>query len=164
MNTNQAFFWPAVVWVVLEGWFAFATQVHADGGVPLWTNRFDGPGNGDDIARAIAIDRDGNVFVTGSSFASFAQSDYATIKCSAAGVPLWTNRYRGLGNGVYSAFGIAVDGNGNVFVTGGLTAFSGPTPSDEFATVGYSATGMPLWTNNYNGPYNGTGSGAGRAA
>src|SRR6266581_9022639 len=39
-------------------------SAHAQGGVPLWTNRYDGPANSSDLARAIAVDSSGNVFVT----------------------------------------------------------------------------------------------------
>jgi hypothetical protein len=135
---------------------AFTPRAFSQGGVPLWTNRYNGPGNGYDIARAIAVDRNGNVFVTGQSSAMTGNPEYATIKYSTAGVPLWTNRYHGATNGGYSTFGIAVDSNGNAFVTGGTV---GGEARDEFATVAYSATGVPLWTNNYNGP----GFGIGRA-
>ena len=67
--------------------------------MPLWTNRYNGPGNGDDYANAVAVDGSNNVIVTGYSLATAANYDYATIKYSSAGVPLWTNRYNGPGNG-----------------------------------------------------------------
>jgi hypothetical protein len=34
-------------------------------GVPLWTNRYNGPANREDAASAVALDADGNIFVTG---------------------------------------------------------------------------------------------------
>ena len=46
---------------------------------PLWTNRHDGPANGDDQASAITMDGAGNVFVTGYS-QNGTEHDYATIK------------------------------------------------------------------------------------
>ena len=61
--------------------------------MPLWTNRYKGTGNRDDGALALAVDGTGNVFVTGYSGDSLSFRDYATIKYSGAGVPLWTNRY-----------------------------------------------------------------------
>jgi hypothetical protein len=118
------------------------TMVQAQpGGVPLWTNRYDGPGNGDDGVNALAVDSSGNVFVTGSSW-SGTSSDYVTIKYSNAGVPLWTNRYNGPGNSDV-ALAAAVDGSGNVLVTG--SSWSGT--SYDCVTIKYSGAGVPLWTN-----------------
>jgi hypothetical protein len=63
--------------------------------VALWTNRYNGSGNGEDFADAIAVDGSGNVFVTGWSAGSSVFDDYATVAYSNAGEPLWTNRYNG---------------------------------------------------------------------
>src|SRR5690349_8809341 len=71
------------------------------GGLPLWTNFYNGPANYADYARAIGVDRDGNVFVAGYSANSnnFPYNyDYVTVAYSSAGKPLWTNRYNGPGN------------------------------------------------------------------
>jgi hypothetical protein len=117
--------------------------------VPLWTNRYDGPGNGPDAAVAIALDSTGNVFVTGYSAGIGTGRDYATIKYSGAGVPRWTNRYNGTGRDA-GASAIAVDSSGNLFVTGGAQ-YSG---AEDYATIKYSGAGMLLWTRRYNGPGN----------
>src|SRR5205823_2419168 len=69
-------------------------SAQAQGGVPLWTYRYDGPANGNDSASAVAADSSGNVLVTGSSW-NGTKNDYLTLAYSNAGVPLWTNRYRG---------------------------------------------------------------------
>src|SRR5579859_2201798 len=100
------------------GVYDFATLKYSAAGVPLWTNRYHGPPEGDDYPNAIAVDNSGNVFVTGRAAAAGSYYDYATIKYSNAGLPLWTNLYNGPGNGVDEPKAIAVDGEGNAFVTG----------------------------------------------
>src|SRR5579859_8195635 len=130
---------------------AAAPNVDAQGGVSLWTNRYNGPANGDDYARAIVVDSNGNVFVTGSSSVG-SSDDYATIAYSSAGVPLWTNRYNGPGNSYDEADAITVDSSGNVFVTGSSTG-SGGYP--DYTTIAYSNAGGPLWRNRYKGLTNG---------
>jgi hypothetical protein len=125
----------------------YATIKYSEAGVALWTNRYHGPGTGSDGASAMAVDRNGDVIVTGYSSGSGSSSDYATIKYSGAGVPLWTNRYTSLGDSA-RATAVAADTNGNVFVTG-YSYFSG------LATIKYSSAGVALWTNRYIGPAGG---------
>src|SRR5439155_24009326 len=101
--------------------YDFVTIKYSNAGAPLWTNRYNGPRNGDDFANAIAVDNSGNVFVTGTSFdasrTSASSGDYVTLGYSNAGAPLWTNRYHGSASGEDLAQAIAVDSSGNVFVT-----------------------------------------------
>jgi uncharacterized delta-60 repeat protein len=129
----------------------YATIKYSSAGVPLWTNRYNGPGNSGDYASAVAVDGSNNVIVTGSSWGSGSSYDYATIKYSSAGVPLWTNRYNGPGSYDDQAFALAVDGSNSVVVTG----YAWYGSSYDYATVKYSSAGVPLWTNRYNGPGNG---------
>ncbi len=130
----------------------YATIKYSSAGVPLWTNLFNGAGDGDDEPQALAVDGSGNVYVTGYSFGSGSGSDYATIKYSSAGVPLWTNLFNGAGNGHDGAQSLAVDGGGNVYVTGNS---AGGASLNDYATIKYTSAGAPLWTNLFNGAGNG---------
>src|SRR5262245_10639068 len=105
------------------------------------TTRYSARANGSDAAGAVAVDVSGTVFVTGSSAGSGGDSDYATIAYSGAGVPLWTNRYNGPGNYDDRAIAIALDGSGDVFVTG--SSFGSGSGSD-YVTIKYSGAGVPL--------------------
>lgn len=134
-------------------WDYITTKLSNDG-VPLWTNRYDGGVN--DNTKAIALDSAGNVFVTGHSFTS-TNYYFATVGYSAAGAPLWTNRYNRPGGSDDRAIAMAVDRNGNVFVTGRSDkVFNSNLFSDyEYATVAYSSSGMQLWSNLYDNGYGG---------
>jgi hypothetical protein len=131
--------------------YDYATIEYSSVGVPLWTNRYNGPGTITDLAYAVAVDGSNNVIVTGVSTGSGSSADYATIKYSSVGVPLWTNRYNGPGNSIDEAVAVTVDANNNVIVTGYST---GSGSSYDYATIKYSSAGVPLWTNRYNGPGN----------
>jgi hypothetical protein len=81
--------------------------------------------------------------VTGYSYASVGYPDYATIKYSSAGVPLWTNRYDGPGNSHDYAQATAVDHSGSVIVAGWSNGNDGNT---DFATVKYVCVPSPVLT------------------
>ncbi len=132
------------------GW-DYATIKYSSAGVPLWTNRYNGPANSSDVPYALAVDHSGNVVVTGYSITSGANQDYATIEYSSTGVLLWTNHYNGPGNSYDNAYAVAIGAEGNVYVTG--RSFGSGSRSD-YATLAYSPAGVPLWTNRYNGPGN----------
>src|SRR4030066_101292 len=128
----------------------YATIKYSPFGETLWVKRYDGPGNGRDEAVALAVDDSGNVYVTGFSKGSGTSGDYATIKYSYAGDTLWVRRYNGPGNDNDGAVALAVDGSGNVYVTG--YSWSGTT--FDYATIKYSYAGDTLWVRSYNGPGN----------
>jgi Leucine-rich repeat (LRR) protein len=102
-------------------------------GVPLvidpnltW-NSFLG-GSGDDRGEAIAVDGSGNVYVTGYNTISWGSpvrakssgNDAFVAKVDSNGGLIW-NTFLG-GTGDDYGYGIAVDGNGEVFVAGGSSA------------------------------------------
>lgn len=131
----------------------FATVKYSSDGTSLWTNRFNGSGNADERLPSIAVDSDGNVVITGYSINAAGDYDYATIKYSAAGEPLWTNVFNGAGHGVDGANGLSLDAGGNVYVTGQSVSSRGDY---DAVTIKYSPSGVALWTNIFNGAGNGS--------
>ena len=129
--------------------FDFATIKYDPSGVELWVARYNGPGNGDDRSRAIAVDTDGNVYVTGSSRGVDSGDDFATVKYDADGNELWVARYNGEANRDDRSFAIALDSDGNVHVTGWSTQADYVT---DYATVKYDSNGSELWVARYHGP------------
>jgi DNA-binding beta-propeller fold protein YncE len=123
-------------------------------GKQLWASRYNGAGNGDDSALAVAVGPDGaTVFVTGTTYreTTDADTDYATVAYRAAsGKQLWASRYTSPANGQDGGFSVAVSPDGGtVFVTGRST---GRTTGDDYATLAYrAATGKKLWASRYDG-------------
>jgi uncharacterized delta-60 repeat protein len=113
-----------------------------------WVSRYDGPGSGNDTATSIAIDGSGNVYVTGSSLGSGTGPDYATIKYATNGVQQWVQRYNGTGNGYDRATSIALDGSGNIYVTG---ASLGIGTGTDYTTIKYNSSGAQQWLRRYHG-------------
>ena len=109
-------------------------------GTQLWAQTYNGPGNSIDQARAIVVDGGGDVYVTGASYFAVGNDDYVTLKYSTNGTLDWTRNYNGPGNTTDEAFDIALDANGNVFVTGGS---GGGATGEDYATLKYdTATGV----------------------
>ena len=129
--------------------FDYSTIKYNAAGVQQWEARYNGPGNGDDDAFSIAVDNSGNVYVTGRSEGTETGFDYATIKYNSAGVIQWVARYNGPGNGFDFAKSIAVDAEGNVYVTGESV---GAETSSDYATIKYNADGIEQWVARYDGP------------
>ena len=137
-----------------NGFKHWVTIAYSSSGAALWTNRYHGPGDFyDDQPNAVAVDAEGNAFVAGVSFGTAGDQDYVVIKYSCAGVASWTRRYNGPGNGNNGATAVAVDGSGNVIVTGLSNGINGVSSFFDYATIKYSNAGMPLWTNHCNAGY-----------
>jgi len=110
----------------------------ASTGARLWVRRYDGRGNGADVAQALGVSKDGSaVFVTGGSVDSTSLGDYATIAYDAAtGATVWVRRYKGPANNNDEAYALAVSPSGGaLYVTGVSIGSSG---SSDYATVAYS--------------------------
>ncbi|HVP35770.1 MAG TPA: SBBP repeat-containing protein [Terriglobales bacterium] len=131
--------------------YDFVTIKYKPDGDTAWVRRYNGPGNNEDNARAIAVDASGYVYVTGLSFGSGTGEDYCTIKYKPNGDTAWVRRYNGPGNAGDDAHAIAVDGYGNVYVTG--ESF-GSGENYDYATIKYDAAGNTIWVKRYNGPAN----------
>src|SRR6266542_2324486 len=131
----------------------FATSAPPPGPVTqAWVARYNGPGNLDDGAHAIAGDSSGNVYVTGGSHGSGTDLDYATIMYTSAGQQQWVARFNGPASGWDRAAAIARDSSGNVYVTGQSLGLG---TNFDYVTVKYDSAGQELWVARYNGPGSG---------
>jgi hypothetical protein len=121
----------------------YATVKYNSNGQQQWVTNYTGPSNVG-FAVAIALDGVGNVYVTGSSVDSGGiYTDYATIKYDSAGQEQWVVRYDGPGSGGDFAHALAVDGSGNVYVTGTSDDIN---LNEDYATVKYGQGPTPTPT------------------
>ena len=113
--------WGTPVNEYTGGWDAFVAKL--DGGGARQWNTFMGSST-IDSPHDIALDESGNVYVTGESDATWGtpQNAYAggedafAVKFNSGGVRQW-NTFMGSNSGDVAS-GIAVDGSGNIYVTG----------------------------------------------
>ena len=78
--------WPLVIFLLLPALTRAETPVEA------WVQLYNGPGNGDDEACALAVDHNGNVLVTG--YSTGGDYDFATIKYICVPSPVMTGLQR----------------------------------------------------------------------
>ena len=126
----------------------YATIKYDGDGNQLWVARYDGPASGDDRAYAMIVAPSGSVCVTGYREGRTGD-DYATIKYDSDGNQIWVARYNGPSDDADLAEAIAVDGSGNVYVTGSSV---GTSTGYDYVTIKYDTNGNELWVARYDGP------------
>lgn len=124
---------------------AFVTKLGPTGSVPVYSTYLGG--NGEENTSGIAVDSSGNAYVTGrtnstnfpiiagatqSTFSGY--SDIFITKLGPSGSTLIYSSYLG-GNLDDVAYGIAVDGVGNTYVTGWTNSPNFPTTAGAFQTT-----------------------------
>jgi uncharacterized delta-60 repeat protein len=117
---------------------------YSSAGSQLWVRYYNGPGDGADYASGMEQDAAGNIYITGKSRGGASGNDYATVKFSSSGTLLWSVRYTGTNADEPSA--LAVDGAGNVYVTG--FSASG-LDGNDYTTIKYNNAGVQQWLKRY---------------
>jgi len=131
-------------------------------GVHQWSQRFGS--TGDDTARAAAVDGSGNVLVTGffvdtvdfggGDLVSAGGWDIFVAKYDAAGVHQWSQRFGSAADDLGVA--VAVDGSGNVVLTGnfqGTADFGGgdlvSAGEQDIFVAKYNSAGVHQWSQRF---------------
>jgi len=141
----------------------FTVKYAAQTGAVLWQQRYNGAANDYDAGKAVAVDAQDNVIVTGTSTESLAflgggGYDFCTLKYAASnGQQLWVKTYNGPGNGNDYPYALTVDAAGNAIVTGGIIGLAG---NEDIYTIKYSAAnGTTLWAQEFDGSAHSTDAG-----
>jgi Beta-propeller repeat len=127
-----------------EQFFNYITIKYTPSGAEEWVAQYNG---GDDRAIDIALDASGNLYVTGTSGGPGTADDYATVKYNSLGEQQWVARYNGPGNTQDRAAELALDEQGNVYVTG--SSGEGSENRSDYVTVKYNSSGVQQWVGRY---------------
>ena len=147
--------------VYVAGWTGggaaadYITLKYDSAGAQQWVQTYNGPANGRDVVSAMCIDGSGNVYVTGASVGDSITAEFVTIKYDNSGIQQWVQRYSAvIPNSLGGAASIAVDNNGNVYVTGVMyfNKSNGGIHSD-YVTIKYNSAGIEQWVRRYDGGF-----------
>src|SRR6185503_4661561 len=111
----------------------YLTMKFSSSGEELWSSRYNsglGSSGNDDAGRDIAIDGDGNIYVTGLSYFDNGYQ-FSTVKYRPNGHRDWATTTALPSNTGTSLASVQVDGSGNVYVSGS----AGPGGSRDYYTV-----------------------------
>ncbi|MET3542304.1 Tfp pilus assembly major pilin PilA, partial [Pontibacter aydingkolensis] len=139
------------------GWGMFVAKYNASGTV-VWAKQ--AGGTSFNYGRGIAVDGQGNAYVTGefygtatfegTTLTSAGGTDVFVAKYNASGTVVWAKQAGGTSSDY--GRGIAVDGQGNAYVTGefyGTATFEGTTLTSSGGTdmfvAKYNASGTVVW-------------------
>ncbi len=126
------------------------SKIDANGNL-IWSRTFNGTANYKDALRGLAVDANGNIYLTGFSYTNGATGnsrsyDYLTLKYDTNGNLLWSKLYGKTDH--YDDFptSMKIDSAGNVYVTGyswDVNVYA------DYATIKYDTNGNQLWAARY---------------
>jgi hypothetical protein len=119
----------------------YTAKYASEDGSLLWEKIYNGPGNGEDVAAALAVDSSGNVVVTGRSVGPSFSADFYTAKLSSLnGTLIWEARYNGPGNAYDTIEGsskhLVLTSDGGAIVSG--TSGDAFNTQEDIVTIRYT--------------------------
>jgi hypothetical protein len=122
---------------------AFIVKFDSSGNL-RWQKTWGGGGN--DYGKGVAVDTDGNVYVTGntsSTGVSPGTADVFLLKIDPSGTLQWQRTWGG--SGADLGTGVAVDSSGNVYVTGSTNTFGTGGNNYDVHLLKFDPSGALLW-------------------
>lgn len=120
-------------------------------GDTVWTQRFNGIGDGNDEAVDIVCDFLGNSYVTGYSDGGNSNDDILTVAIDASGSLIWSGIYNyALASEDDVPVGIEFDFNtGNVYVAGSSEQLFAGNTNRDYVIIQYSNAGIQNWVQRF---------------
>lgn len=117
------------------------TAKYDSNGVFSWQTSLNGSGNGNDEAQAMGIDRFGNIYTAGYLYSTTDYEDFALVKYRQNGDTAWKRTYHLSTYIRDTAKCMAIDNNGNIYVSGNNGA--------NIITLKYDSLGTLKWPASY---------------
>jgi hypothetical protein len=117
-----------------------------------WLASYDGPAQGDDEPRAIAVDGAGNVYVAGYATTAAGGRDFLVLKYDSTGAQQWASLYGGAAGQADEARALALGAGGELAAAGYSAEHGG---RDYFTALLQPSDGQIYWSAGFNGLANG---------
>ena len=124
----------------------YVTIKYNPDGRQIWLAQYSGSDFYGVAPNAMAVNNQGDVFITGEIRGLETYFDYATVKYNNQGIVEWAAQFNGKNREYGYANDLCLDDRGNIYVTGGNNG--------EFITIKYDPAGNPEWTARYSGDEN----------
>lgn len=119
----------------------YATTKFSSAGKKRWSRRYDNNG-GNDAPTGIALNDDGDVYVTGSSASTDAMV-FAIVKYNKKGRKEWVRQYGDAKYFYNIGSSVDIDAKGNCYITG--SSYGDRSEKLDFLTIKYDQDGNKLW-------------------
>lgn len=121
----------------------------------IWNSNF----QDDDRATDIIEDAGGTIYISGYSQSGSFIEDYTVLKYDPAGALQWSLGYDGVASNEDRATAMAIDGSGNLVVTGETDVDNSAVTNYNYGTFIYDASGNYVCPDSVPFTYNGSGDG-----
>jgi len=101
------------------------TAKYSPAGVELWSRAINTTPATDDVVRAMAMDNDGNIYVSAQNYAA-GNSDYMTVKFDPAGTELWRMATATQSGAYFASAALAVDASRGLILASNAIAPGNP--------------------------------------
>lgn len=137
--------------IVVVGYFIgtgsdWLIRKYNSGGTLLWERTYIGPSRNEPYD--LAIDLEGNIVVAGVESGG-GGDNWSIRKYDSAGNLVWSRSYNSPADFNDEAFGVAVDGNGNVVAVGYEYRTDLPPQGEDWLVRKYDGQGTLLWSRTY---------------
>lgn len=138
-----------LVYILIAVCLLFGSYCYTQPVTQEWVRRYNEPGNMNDHTTSLALDKQGNVCVTGYCETATQSTNIVTLKYTPTGAQQWVASFNYTGNVADEPHAMVIDTAGNIYVAGSSGSFL--TQIYDCVLVKYNPAGTLLWSRGYGG-------------